>query len=281
MLFRVFCAVLLLLGHFTVVSAEEPKQDLVLKFGLYQSDKATEMYRKFNPVIEAMQVSVAESLGRPVKIDIRIFKTYQEAQDALVSGEIDFARFGPVSYILAKNRNSHVGLLAMENKKGGRSFRGVIAVRADSHAQSLADLKGQSFAFGDSNSTIGRYLAQAELLDAGISGDDLKYEYLGRHDMVAKAVALGDFQAGALKESTFKKTNKNGQLRVLIYFENVTKPWPVRAGLSEDIRAALEKALIGMKNPEALKKLKVDGFFPGEDHYYDAIRSSIEKVKGF
>ena len=85
----------------------------------------------------------------------------------------------------------------MEDKKGERRFSGVIVVGADSSIKRLADLAGKRFAFGDENSTIGRYLAQAELVKAGIRARDLAhYEYLGRHDLVAKAVSLGDFRAG-------------------------------------------------------------------------------------
>jgi hypothetical protein len=36
----------------------------------------------------------------------------------------------------------------------------VIAVQKDSPLKTLAELKGKKFAFGDQNSTIGRYLAQ-------------------------------------------------------------------------------------------------------------------------
>ncbi len=278
---RILCFVLLAMISAVPASAIDSPENLTLNFGLYQSDKATEMYRKFTPVLEALQNSLNKSLGYPVKIEMRIYKTYKEAQDALVKGDIDFARFGPVTYILCRDRNPGITLLAMENKKGGRSFKGVIAVQTGCKAQNLADLKGHTFAFGDSSSTIGRYLAQAELLAAGVSGNDLEYQFLERHDRVAKAVAHGDFYAGALKESSYKKANKNGEMRVLISFDNVTKPWPVRAGLDQEVVEALKNALLEMTDQRALKSLKVDGFFPGEDHYYDVIRQSIQRVREF
>jgi len=212
MFLRVSTILSLVLGFLLMSCPVQAAEDeLSLVFGLYQSDKASEMYCKFNPVIILMQDRLSAELKRPVVIEIKIFKTYQEAQDALVFGDVDFARFGPVSYTLAKSRNPGIQLLAMENKKGSRSFKGVIVVRSDSSINSLQDLKGQSFAFGDSNSTIGRYLAQAELLEAGINGIDLESEYLGRHDKVAKAVIIGDYRAGALKESSFKKAQNKGQ----------------------------------------------------------------------
>ena len=90
----------------------------------------------FNPIIEALKTSLTREMGQTVQIDLLIYKTYAEAQDALVSGQVDIVRFGPVSYILAKDLDPDIQLLAMENKKGGRSFNGVIAVRADSAFES-------------------------------------------------------------------------------------------------------------------------------------------------
>jgi len=262
-MFRVL-KILFLFSFLALISspALAANDELSLIFGLYQSDKASEMYKKFNPVIMALQEKLIAELEQPVEIKIQIYKTYQEALDALVFGNVDFVRFGPVSYTLAKSRNPGVQLLAMENKKGSRSFNGVIVVRSDSWINSLHDLKRQSFAFGDSNSTIGRYLAQAELLAVGIHGDDLEYKYLGRHDTVAKAVIIGDYQAGALKESSFNKANVEGELRVLSKFANVTKPWIARANLPEPIVDALTKVLLQLHDQQTLKKLKVEGFFP-------------------
>ena len=37
-----------------------------------------------------------------------------------------------------------------------------------------------------------------------------RYEYLGRHDKVGQAVASGQYDAGALSKSTFKKLVRKG-----------------------------------------------------------------------
>lgn len=75
----------------------------------------------------------------------------------------------------------------------------------------FSQLRGQTFAFGDERSTIGRYLSQLLLVQHGIRADELlSYEYLGRHDRVGTAVGAGQFDAGALKESTFRKLKKKG-----------------------------------------------------------------------
>ena len=60
-------------GQSTAVAADKT---LSLTFGLYQSQKATTMYRQFSPIIDAIQTEMAEQLNCPVDIHIEIFRTY-------------------------------------------------------------------------------------------------------------------------------------------------------------------------------------------------------------
>ena len=264
-------------------SLPNDSESVPLTFGVYQSDKATKMYKKFLPAIEAIQDDLEKNLGRPVDIELKIFKTYDEGLDALVKGKVDFVRFGPAPYILARERNPDLQLLAMELKKGKKRFSGMIVVKADSHLKTLDDIKGERFAFGDENSTIGRYLAQAMLVDAGIRANDLaEFDYLGRHDKVARAVQVGDFAAGSIKSGTFTDANKKrATLRTIARFDNVTKPWVACASMDKKVAAALQKTLIELKDKDALKALKVSGFSKASDKDYDLVRKGMKSAKDF
>ena len=266
----------------TARAGDELPSSIELVFGVYKSDKATEMYRQFSPVIETLTSDLAESLKRDVDIQLRIFRTYQEGLDALVDGQVDFVRFGPASYILALERNKDLRLIAMEEKNGETRFHGLIIARKDSGLTSLAQLAGKSFAFGDENSTIGRFLAQERLLDAGIDASRLsRHAYLGRHDMVVRAVQMGDFDAGAVKENTFKKLNKDGSMIVIETFDNVTKPWIASSRLPDAVRDALATALLQYDDAEVLDGLGVSRFIPGDDGEYDFVRKGMKRALAF
>jgi phosphonate transport system substrate-binding protein len=102
------------------------------------------------------------------------------------------------------------------------------------------------------------------------------YDYLGRHDKVGHAVGIGQYDAGALKESTFAKLLKKGvPIRALAEFQNVTKPWIAHSGLGNQIFIALQESLLELKDSAALKPLKKDGFVTGSDEDYSMIRKSI------
>src|SRR5437867_2474076 len=228
---------------------------LSLNFGVYQSDKATAMYRQFTPVLDHLASDMERRLGCPVDIKLTIFPSYEEGIDSLVRGSVDFVRFGPASYITAKARQPGIDLLAMETEFGEKRFKGVIIVQKESSIRSLADLRGKRFAFGDPSSTIGRYLVQAELLKAGLHASDLPgSKYLNRHDTVVKAVEIGDFAAGAVMDKAFERGNTKGTLRVLASFENVTKPWVSRQGLDVKAFEAIQQSLYALKDPDTLKE---------------------------
>lgn len=257
--------------------------DVALTFGLYASDKPSEMVKMFQPSLRALALKMQAQLGEPVRIKLKVAKTYEQGLDNLVTGAVDFSQFGPASYIAAKEQQPELTLLAMEAKDNDKVFYGIIAVAADSKIQTVEELKGKRFAFGAESSTIGRYLSQLLLIESGVQASDLAaYEYLGRHDIVGEAVAAGLYDAGALKEGTFKKQVKAGKaLRELARFPNVTKPWIARKGLPERQIQALRQGLLDMDEPKALSALKVSGFLPGLDSDYDTIRQSIARNAEF
>ena len=252
--------------------------DVTLKFGVYTSDKPSTMVKKFRPALTVLESKLTAQLGEPVRISMQVAKTYEQGIADLVQGRVDFSRFGPASYVEARHRNPDISILAVESHKGEKVFYGIICVAEDSPIDSIEDLRGTRFAFGSDRSTIGRYLSQNYLLEHGLRASDLRtYDYLGRHDKVGAAVALGTFDAGALKEGTFKKLVEKGEpLRAIAKFPNVTKPWLARADMPDRVRRALRAALLDFDDQASLKRLKKDGFLQGEDSDYRTIRLAME-----
>ena len=258
------------------------KTPLRLDFGVYQSDRATVMYRKFTPILEAIRVPLQNQLEREVDIHLKIFEDYESGIQALVDGEVDFVRFGPASYILAEKQNEDIKLLAMELRKGLKRFNGLIITRADSGITAMEDLRGKSFAFGDENSTIGRFLSQSLMLEHGIDADALEsFDYLSRHDLVARSVINGTHDAGALKSSTYKKLCDPEKIIVVQAFENVTKPWVASSHLPKHIRQAITDSLLMLEDPEVIGELGCSGFADSNAHDYDLVRVGMKNAEAF
>src|SRR5262249_3781627 len=151
---------------------------LVLSFGVYTSDRATEMYKTFTPLLDDASSNLTQQLNRPVDMELQISRSYEEAQKKLADGKVDIARFGPASYVVTKEQAPGISIIAVEEVGEQTNFNGILFVRANSGISSLEQLKGKSFAFGDRSSTIGRFLPQVALVESGIHAKDLnKYSY--------------------------------------------------------------------------------------------------------
>ncbi len=249
-----------------------------LRFGVYTSDKPTVMFRKFRPILHTLEKRLSEKRGTPVKIHLRIFKSYEAGREGLVKGQVDFARLGPASYVLVKDSAPETSILAIEERGGETSFDGIIFTYEGSGLSRVEDIEGKKFAFGEQTSTIGRYLPQAFLAEKGIFARDLEsFDYLGRHDRVTAAVAARKFHAGSAKESTFKKQKAAGLVE-LARVKNVTKPWVASPKLSADWKQSLRESLLELKEKDALRALgkKATGFRAADDSTYDSIRKAMK-----
>ena len=257
--------------------------DVSIKFGTYAPDKPSAMVKQLSPSLKELSRLTSEILGEPVEIELKIVRGYTAGIQQIIDGRVDFTRVGPASYVEAKDANPNIEILAMEKKRGKKSFNGIIAVHKDSPINSLRDLRGKTFGFGNEKSTLGRYFAQLYLMEAGIRAPDLKsYKYLGRHDKVGRAVGAKLVDAGALEETTFHKlVNAGIPIRGIAKMANATRPWIARSGLDRRIFNGLQKAMLGLKNKKALKALRFDGFLPGSDADYAATRRAIRENRMF
>ena len=286
MIFRALCGLLLSAAAPFVGAQESPNPaahtPIKVTFGTYAFRKPTEVFKQFQPVTVELSRLLTAQLGETATVELIVVKTYEECLDQFVKGKIDVVRLGPASYVLAKERNPKVEILAAENEDSRNV--GLIVVREDSPFQKLSDLAGKRFAFGDDQSTIGRFLSQAELVRAGVHANDLaQWKYLERHDIVFKAVEIGDYDAGALHADTFKELNEKAstKLRVLHPFDNVRKPWIARAELEPRIANAFRASLLALKDAPALKALKVPGFVAATDSDYELVRKGMQDVARF
>lgn len=276
---RVFISLLILL----VLYIPSAHSEISLDFGLYASDKPTVVVKQFRPILNYLEAALQKKLDEPIQIKIQVASSYEKGIQDLAEGRVDFSRFGPASYVEVKERNEKVRIIAIESQNGRKTFKGIICVHIDSKLLTIDDLRGKRFAFGDRLSTIGRYLSQQYLLKNGIRAPDLgSFDYLGRHDKVGYAVGLGQYDAGALKESTFLKLKKQGiPIKALAEFQNVTKPWIASSTLDEKIYVALQESLLELKNTAVINPLKMNGFVTGSADDYVTIRSAIQENDNF
>ena len=74
----------------------------VLTFGVYTSDKPTEMRKKFRPMLRYIEDEIARRLEDAPDIKLVVYNSYELALKAFINEEVDFVRFGPASYVIAR-----------------------------------------------------------------------------------------------------------------------------------------------------------------------------------
>ncbi|WP_412480392.1 phosphate/phosphite/phosphonate ABC transporter substrate-binding protein [Azonexus sp. IMCC34839] len=261
----------------SAIAQELPK---VLVMGTYASELPSEELEKLDPLREGLEKRLA-ALGFPIKIDIVIFPTYEEAVVQVARNKVDFARMGPANYVLVKRQNPGLKLLAMETKGGAKQLTGYISVPENSPVRKLQDLRGRRIAFGEQNSTTGRYFPQAALVEAGIFASDLSgYRFLGRHDKALSALAAGSFDAAASNEVSFEKYGVVRKFRVIHTMKSPAHAWVVRSDLSPLVMEKLRQAMLATTSAE-LSGLKRDGMSAGSDSEYEQVRQAMKTAVRF
>ncbi|MBF0627577.1 MAG: phosphate/phosphite/phosphonate ABC transporter substrate-binding protein [Magnetococcales bacterium] len=259
------------LGHVTTTWADE-----TLVFGIHPFMRPTELLRRFSPLTEAL----AKAISHPIRI--RITSDYDDQIRLIGQNQIDLAYMGPVPYVRMVARHGLKPILGKQMVHGQGTFQGVIITRRDSAIQTLPELIGKRFAFGDPNSTMSHLVPRAMLLEAGVPVEKLaRFDHLSNHGNVALGVLMGLFDAGAIKESVFLEYQERG-LTALAWTPRIANHlFVTRSDLPTDRIETLRTALLQMPTtPEGLQLLKnvdhaITGIEPGQDDEFSALRTTL------
>jgi phosphonate transport system substrate-binding protein len=237
------------------------------------------MFRKFTPLAEYLSTKI----GR--RVDLKVAVDFQGAIHDMGQGLTQLCFMTPSTYIEAHKKYG-VEVLAKALRDGKPFQHCVIVARQDSPINSLEDIRGRSFAFGDIHSTSSHIAPRGMLLEAGIDIKDLLYyNYLGHHDDVAKAVLNGDFDAGGVMESTAHKFKDMG-LKLIKFSDDIPEfNICVSGSLDPGLRAKLKEVLLTINSsiPECdaiLKSINPNytGFTEALDADYNHIRLMMSKM---
>jgi len=135
-------------------------------------------------------------LGRDVRAIV--FADYAGLVDCLVRGEVDMAWMPPIPFVQAADRGA--GVLVIAERSGRTTFESAIITAADTKVQTLADLRGERFAWVDKGSASGYLFPTARIRATfGEPVDQVlgRQHFHGSHRAVCEAVANGWATAGA------------------------------------------------------------------------------------
>jgi len=266
---------------------ESAKAPQVLRVGFVPAEDAAQVMQNAQPVVELLRKQLAMEIQPFVATD------YTGVVEALRANKLDVAFLTPASYVLAKNETD-VKVVLKSERKGIPAYYAAIITRADSGIKTLEDLRGKTFAFGDSLSTTGHVFPRKMLKAHGIdpARDFKQVLYSGGHDATVLAVLNGKVDAGA----TYANTPDSQDTAWMRYLKNpddvkkilaiaFSEPIPadnlvINGSLDERLAKRIENVFVELsRDPQGKKMLRelyqIDGFVSATDKDYDSVRQAF------
>lgn len=253
-------------------AAPNPDPD-TLKVALLPDENASTVIKNNR----ALQAYLEKELGK--KIELIVTTDYSSMIEAMRHGRLDLAYFGPLSYVLAKQK-SEIEAFAALKQKGSTTYQSVLVINNAAGINSIADIANKDVAYGDKASTSSHLIPKSMLAEKGLmAGDQYREHFVGAHDAVAIAVQNGHAQAGGLSKPIFESLLQRGvidgnKVKVLAESKPFPQyPWTMRSNLKPELKEKIRSVFLGIKDPEVLKAFKADGFGPVSDMDYDVVRN--------
>ncbi len=250
----------------------------VIRMGLVPVEGGADTRERNAPLRDILE----QELGRPVELVSA--SSYQGVITAMANNQLEFAFFGPKSYVEAAKRAGAEALLVELNVDNEPGYRCVFIVPAASPVKTLKEAKGLRFAFTDPNSTSGCLIPSMIVFDeTGQSAETFfgKVAFSGAHATSMLQVAAGEIDIAAtndldLNKITSKGTVRSEDLRVVYRSDMIPgAPMAGRRDLPASLKQAFAKALMKLNADRAvLERLQNGGFEPVTDQAYDVIRAT-------
>ncbi len=253
-----------------------PQWPAKIRIGLIPTEGGADIVKRFQPLIEHLQ----KTLG--IEVEAVSASDYAGVITAMAHNHIDFAYFGPKSYVEASEKANAQAMVLECNEKGEPGYYGMIIARKGSGIETMEQAKGKVFAFTDPNSTSG-YLVPNILFARDLKVNPKDYfkevKFSGSHGASILAVKNGSIEVAATNNIDLDRMAEKGQASVddfvVLWKSDLIpgSPMSARKDLPESLKAAFAGALIMFNaNPDGLQKLQIGGYAPASDSTYDVIR---------
>ena len=164
--------------------------------------------------------------GQELPFDYVLYSNYERQAEDLVAGRIHLAWNSPLAWVRARRlaATAGVSLLPVTMRDTDCALTSVIAVRADSPAQSAGDLRGRVVATGAVDSPQATLLPLSLLRGAGLQpgadvqvlrfdvGVGLHGDHIGGEREAARALAVGQADAACMVDSNLMLFAREGVL---------------------------------------------------------------------
>ena len=223
----------------------------VLKVSAIPDEAPTELLRKFKPLGAYLE----QQLG--MKVEFVPVADYPAVVEALATDRLDLAWLGGFTFVQVRLKTGNA--IPLVQREQDAQFTSKF-ITANPDVNSLADLKGKTFAFGSVSSTSGSLMPRYFMTQDGIKPENYfsRIGYSGAHDATAAWVQAGKVDGGVLNASVWDKLVATGKVDTSKVKVFATTPpyydynWTVRGTLDPALAEKIKAAFLALDpaNPE-------------------------------
>lgn len=240
----------------------------------------------------ALYGELAAYLGKKLNYPAQLVqgKTYIEINNMVREGTATLAIVCTNAY-LEGQESFGMQALVVPQVKDATVYYAYLIVPADSTAQSIADLRGKTFAFSDPLSNTGRLVAVDQLVQMGTTPEAFfsRTIYTYSHDNSIQAVAENLVDGATVDSQVYEFLVAAGsptpaRTRIIErYGPFGSSPLVVHPNLDPQMKAHVRELLLSMHSDAEgraiLAKLGIDRFVVPEDRAYDSVRAMRQRVR--
>ncbi|MDX1659703.1 MAG: phosphate/phosphite/phosphonate ABC transporter substrate-binding protein [Nitriliruptorales bacterium] len=282
-----------------------------LVIGLVPSREADVLVESAQPLADAL----SEALG--IEVEPFVPQDYTGLTEAMASGQADIGAFGPLGIVRAQERANVDFILQSErfgsftyhtqymtnnpdkycqdepqaNEDGFLFCNGTLdADEGPVGADAIAMIEaGTKLAFVDPSSTSGYLIPALQMMENGVSLDELDSVFAGGHDAAVIAVVNGDVEVGlsfddarGIVTEEFPEVGEKAV--VFAYSEEIPNDgFVIRSDLPESLKQAVVEAMLAYaeteEGAETLNAIyEIDGLREAEQGVLDVVRRADEEL---
>ena len=151
-------------------------------------------------IVQTNATLIAEYLSKKTGYHVtgQVLTSYAAVTEGMTSDQVDIGWVGPLDYVIAHQKNG-AEAVTKSVRKGLPSYKAFIIVNVNSGINTMADLKGKKFAFGDPTSASSNLYPHYMMSKAGFDAKTLGQTVnISNQTQIAVNVCQGVVDAGAI-----------------------------------------------------------------------------------
>lgn len=218
-------------------------------FGVVPQSTPLIMHDRWSPFIDRLSASTG------VKFSLKVYKSFNDFEDALHKGDLDFAFMTPIQQATPAVSDKYIPLVRNTTR-----IAGILFVKNESPIKSAEDLKNGTIAFVGVNNVCSILVSN---LLAQVGAADYTPIFAGSTDNIVKNVLIGKSQAGSFLDISFERLPEEtkAQLRILVETQKIpSHPISAHKRVPAELREKVRQLVLDMGNdPSAEPLLKTVG----------------------